>query len=224
VFVVARVSVEPFDQSWKRQDKIMILGRIYWFVNWAVIAAIVAIIALVVLRVLANQADLNPFGWSSITIRRLTDPFIGPMRRALIGFGVDPKFAPLVTILLAIILGWFALQLVASISNTLAGILFSLEKHSFVGLIGYVLYGLVSLYILLIFIRIIFSWGMASYSNRVMRFLVNTTEPMLGPLRRRVPLVGTFDISPIVAFIILWLIQAAIVGTLLKGMPIQFFA
>jgi YggT family protein len=199
------------------------LGRVYWFVNWAVIAAIVVIIALVLLRVIANQADLNPFGWSSLTIRRLTDSFIGPIRRALMGFGVDPKFAPLVTILLAILLGWFALQLVSSIANTLAGILFSLKNGAGVAVIGYVLYGLVSLYILLIFIRIIFSWGMASYSNRVMRFLVKATEPMLGPLRRRVPLVGTFDISPIVAFIILWLLQAAIAGTLLKGMPIQFF-
>ena len=140
------------------------------------------------------------------------------------GFGVDPKYAPLVTILLAILLGWFALQLVASIVNTLAGILVSLRSHAGVAVIGYVLYGLVSLYVLLIFIRIVFSWGMASYSNRVMRFLVNTTEPMLGPLRRVVPLVGAFDISPIVAFVILWLVQAAIAGTLLRGMPIQFFA
>ena len=202
----------------------LILGRIYWSFNWAVIVAIVAIIVLVLLRVIANQADLNPFGWSSLTIRRLTDPFIGPMRRALMGFGVDPKYAPLVTILLVVLLGWFALQLVSSVVNTLAGVIVSLGGRTFVPIIGYVLYGMVSLYILLIFIRIIFSWGMASYSNRIMRFLVNATEPMLGPLRRIVPLVGNFDISPIVAFIILWLLQSAIVGTLLRGMPIQFFA
>lgn len=202
----------------------LILGRIYWFVNWAVIVTIIAVIVLVLLRVIANQADLNPFGWSSLTIRRLTDPFIGPIRRALMGFGVDPKYAPLVTILLVVLLGWFALQLVSTIINTVAGVIVSLGGRTFVPIIGYVLYGMVSLYILLIFIRIIFSWGMASYSNRVMRFLVNATEPMLGPLRRIVPLVGTFDISPIVAFIILWLLQSAIVGTLLRGMPIQFFA
>jgi YggT family protein len=116
------------------------------------------------------------------------------------------------------------LQLVSTVVNTLAGVIVSIGGGAFVPIIGYVLYGIVSLYILLIFIRIIFSWGMASYSNRVMRFLVNATEPMLGPLRRIVPLVGTFDISPIVAFIILWLLQSAIAGTLLRGVPIQFFA
>ena len=202
----------------------LILGRIYWFLSSAVIVTIVAVIVLVLLRVIANQADLNPFGWSSLTIRRLTDPFIGPIRRALMGFGVDPKYAPLVTILLVVVVGWFTLQLVSSVVNTLAGVIVSIGGRSFVPVIGYVLYGIVSLYILLIFIRIIFSWGMASYSNRVMRFLVNATEPMLGPLRRIVPLVGAFDISPIVAFMLLWLLQSAIAGTLLRGLPIQFFA
>lgn len=201
----------------------LILSRLYWFINSAVIAIIVTAVVLMLLRLIANQADLNPFGWSSLTIRRLTDPFIGPVRRALMGFGVDPKYAPLVTVLLAALLGWFSLQLVSSIANTLAGILFSLGKHAVVPIIGYVLYGLLSFYSLLIFIRIIFSWVMVSYSNRVMRFLVNATEPMLGPLRRIVPLVGTFDISPIVAFIIVWLFQAAIAGTLLRGWQIVFF-
>lgn len=202
----------------------IILGRLYWFINSAVIAVIVAVIVLVLLRLIANQADLNPFSWSSRTIRRLTDPFIVPMRRALVGFGVDPKYAPLVAILTAILLGWFSLQLVASMANTIAGILTSLSRHAVVPIIGYVLYGLLSFYSLLIFLRIVFSWVMVSYSNRLMRFLVKATEPMLGPLRRMVPLIGTFDISPIVAFIIVWLVQAAIAGTLLHGWPIVFFA
>lgn len=202
----------------------LIIGRIYWLINWAVIAIILAIIGLVLLRLLANYADLNPFSWPAITIRRLTDPLIGPIRRALMGFGVEPKYAPLVTILLVILLGWFMIQLVASIANTMAGVLLSLEQRAIGPAVGYILYGLLAVYTLLVFIRIIFGWGMVSYSNRIMRFLVNATEPLLGPLRRMVPPVGRFDISPIVAFIILWLFQAAIAGTLLRGAPIHFFA
>jgi YggT family protein len=198
------------------------LFQIYWLVSNAIIIAIVAVIALVVLRLVADQVNPNPFGWSSRTIRRLTDPLISPVRRALVGFGVDPKYAPLVTILLTIVLGWFAIQVVSSLANTVAGILLALGRNAVVPMVGYLLYGLVSLYTLLIFMRIIFSWVMVSYSNRVMRFLVNTTEPLLGPLRRMVPLIGTFDISPIVAFIILRILQAAIAGTLLRGWPIWF--
>lgn len=201
----------------------LILSRVYWFATWVVIAAILTVIVLMILRLIANQMDLNPFSWSARTIRRLTDSLIEPVRRALMGFGVDPKYSPLVTILLAILVGWFALQLVSNIANTLAGILVSVQAAAPVATIGYVLYGLVSFYVLLIFIRIIFSWGMVSYRNRIMRLLVDATDPMLGPLRRIVPPLGSFDISPIVAFIILWLFQAAIAGTLLRGFQLQFF-
>lgn len=182
------------------------------------------VIVLILLRVMANYADLNPFGWPSLTIRRLTDPLIGPVRRALIGFGADSKYSPFVTILLAILLALFVLQLVSSIANTVVGVLLSTESRAIVPVVGYLLYGFLALYTLLIFIRIIFSWGMVSYTNRVMRFLVNTTEPLLGPLRRLIPPLGTFDISPIVAFIIVWLFQQAIAGTLLRGWQLQFFA
>jgi len=202
----------------------LILSRVYWFINWVVIALILGVIAVVLIRLIANLANPNPFGKLSITVRRLTDPLIGPVRRALMGFGVDPKYAPLVTILVTILLGWFSLQLVSSLANTVAGVLLGLERRAVVRILGYLLYGLLSFYTLLIFIRIVFSWVTVSYGNRLMRFLSNATEPMLGPLRRMVPPVGGFDISPIVAFVIVWLLQAAVAGTLLRGWPIVFFA
>ena len=195
----------------------IIIGRTLLFVNWAVIAVIVAVILLMVFRMIANYADLNPFAWISLSLRRLTDPFVLPVRRALMGFGVDPKYSPLVVILIVILLGYFVLQLASTIAWTLSGLLFSLQQGAMVSALGFILYGLISIYILLIFIRIIFSWGMVSYSNRIMRFLVNATEPLLGPLRRMIPPLGAMDISPIVAFLILWLFQQAIAGTLLRG-------
>jgi YggT family protein len=201
-----------------------LLGKLYWFISWALITAIAVIVVLILLRLIANQADLNPFSWSSITIRRLTDPLIGPVRRTLARMAVDPKYAPLIAILLAILFGWFVLQLVSGIANTLAGILVSIAAHSVVATMGYLLYGLLGLYSLLIFVRIILSWGTVGYKNRLMRFLVNATEPLLGPLRRYVPPVGAFDISPIVAFVIIWLMQAAVAGTLLRGWQLIFFA
>ena len=194
-----------------------IISRTFLFVNWAITAVIIAIILLMIFRMIANWADLNPFAWSSLTIRRLTDPFIGPVRRALVRFGIDPKYSPLVVILITILLGWFVLQLVQTLATTFAGLFTSIQRGALGSALGFILYGLISIYILLIFVRIIFSLAMVSYSNRLMRFLVNVTEPLLGPLRRIVPPVGAMDISPIVAFLILWLFQQAIVGTLLRG-------
>jgi YggT family protein len=200
----------------------LIIERTYMFVTWAVILVIIATIVLMVLRLIVIQADLNPFGWIARTTRGVTDPMVAPIRRGLVGFGVDPKYSPLVTMLIIILLGWFILRLVGSIANTLLGILLSAQNQAVVPIFGYVLYGLIDFYVLLIFIRIIFSWGMVSHSNRIMRLLINATEPLLAPLRGIVPRLGMMDISPIVAFIILWLFQAAIQGTLLAGYRVNF--
>lgn len=194
-----------------------IIARTFLFLQWVVTAAIIAVIALMVIRLIADAANLNPFSRLSLLIRQLSDPFIYRMRRGLMGFGIDPKYAPVVVILIAILLGFFALQLAETLAFTAAGLLDSVRHGAMISALGYIIYGAVSIYIILIFMRIVFSWGMVSYSNRIMRFLVNTTEPLLGPLRRIIPPLGMLDISPIVAFLILWLFQQAIAGTLLRG-------
>jgi YggT family protein len=202
------------------------LRTIYAFVTWGVTALIVAAILLILLRSLFNYLDVNPFTWSAINLRRATDPVILPVRRALISFRLEPKVAPFIAILLILIAGYFVVQLAGSVLNTIAGVLFALTSGRIgipVAILGYLLFGLLGLYTLLIFVRIIFSWGMMGYGNRWMRFLIRITEPLLAPLRRMVPMVGMFDVSPIVAFLVLWLLQAAVSSTLLRGWPVQFF-
>jgi YggT family protein len=201
----------------------LIIARTALFIEWIVVALIIAVIGLMIVRLIANAMDLNPFTWLSSTIRRLSDPFIMPMRRGLMGFGIDPKYAPLVVILITILLGFFVLQLTSTLAYTATGILVSIKSASMIRILGYIIYGAVTIYMLLIFIRIVFSWGMVSYTNRLMKFLVDTTEPLLGPLRRIIPPLGMMDISPIFAFLILWLLQSAIQGTLLRGAgPVNF--
>ena len=195
----------------------LIISRTFLFIEWAVTAVIIAVIALMIIRLIADAANLNPFSRLSLTVRRLSDPFVAPMRGGLRGFGVDPKYAPIVVVLITILLGFFVLQLGETLAFTTAGLLMSVRRGAMVSALGFILSGAISIYILLIFMRIIFSWGRVSYSNRLMRFLVNTTEPFLGPLRRIIPPLGMMDISPIVAFLILWLFQQAINGTLLRG-------
>ncbi len=200
----------------------LIIDRILWFVNSGVKIIIVAVIALMIVRMIADAMDLNPFAWTSRTVRRLSDGLVVPVRGSLRGFGIDTKFAPVVVILIAIVLGWFVLQLVGTIAGMVEGIIASVQGGAVFRLIGFIIYGLISIYILFIVIRIVFSWGMLSDTNRVMRFLVDVTEPLLGPLRRMIPPLGWLDISPLVAILILWLFQQAVAGTLLAG-PFRTF-
>ncbi|HEX6649655.1 MAG TPA: hypothetical protein VF075_08950, partial [Pyrinomonadaceae bacterium] len=79
-----------------------VIGRTVLFLTWAIWAIILGVIALMALRLIADGMDLNPFAWTSRTIRRLTDGLVMPMRSGLRRLTIDPKFAPLVVILIVI--------------------------------------------------------------------------------------------------------------------------
>ena len=183
-------------------------------------------VGLIILRSLFNYADANPFTWSSRTIRRVTDPVVMPVRRMLVGFGINPQAAPFVAAVLIILVAVFAVQLAGNILNTVNGIIYasaSGKQGATVAILGYVIFGCLGLYTLVIFIRIMFSWGPARYANPWLRLAIRITEPLLAPLRRNIKPVGMFDISPIIAFLIVWGCQLVVAGTLLRGWPVRFF-
>jgi uncharacterized protein YggT (Ycf19 family) len=77
----------------------------------------------------------------------------------------------------------------------------------------------ITVYILLILAYIITSWVRLPYSpwlNRIQRFLYDICEPYLRIFRRFVPAVGPLDLSPMIAVIVLIVIQR-IVGAALSG-------
>src|SRR6267142_13645 len=107
-----------------------IITRLSLFATWAVTTLIILVVVLVIIRMIVELAKLNFFGWTYVTTRRLTDPMIVPVRGALRGFHVDPKYAPLVTILIAILLGWIGVRLIDAILGTIAGVVLSIQQHS----------------------------------------------------------------------------------------------
>ncbi len=55
--------------------------------------------------------------------------------------------------------------------------------------------------------RAFLSWFRISYYHPLARFLIQITEPLLAPLRRYIPPVGGMDFAPMVALLILWLVE-----------------
>ena len=195
----------------------LIIERTFEFVQMAIKLVIVAVIVLMIVRLIIDAMDLNPFAWTSRTVRRLTDSLVIPVRGGLRNVGADPKFAPLVVILISIVLGFFLIWLAQTIFVTFAGVIDSALRGAIITLFGFIIYGLLSVYLLLISMRVVFGWAQLSYSNRLMRFLVDATEPLLGPLRRILPPLGMLDISPFVAGLIIWFLLSAVSVTLLSG-------
>jgi YggT family protein len=63
--------------------------------------------------------------------------------------------------------------------------------------------------------RIIISWVNADYSNPIVRFLYAATEPVLEPVRRRLPVfAGGFDLSPVVVWLAVIFLQRFLVRSL----------
>ncbi|SHG37655.1 YggT family protein [Bradyrhizobium erythrophlei] len=81
--------------------------------------------------------------------------------------------------------------------------------------IVFILIQIINLYMYLLIASAILSWLIAfnvvntrnQFVSAIAEFLYRITEPVLGPIRRRLPSFGGLDISPIIAFFILWLIQ-----------------
>jgi uncharacterized protein YggT (Ycf19 family) len=75
----------------------------------------------------------------------------------------------------------------------------------------------VTVYILLILAYIITSWIRLPYSpwlNRIQRFLYDVCEPYLRIFRRFVPAIGPLDLSPMIAVIVLIVLQRLISAAL----------
>jgi len=59
--------------------------------------------------------------------------------------------------------------------------------------------------------RVLLSWINPTFQGPVGRFLFETTEPLLAPIRRFMPSTGTVDFSPLVLLLVLgFLVQLAL--------------
>jgi len=65
-----------------------------------------------------------------------------------------------------------------------------------------------------IIVRALMSWFNPSPENPVARIVFEITEPVLAPLRRIVPSLGMMDITPIVAILLMQVIESVLVQTL----------
>ncbi|HVA25162.1 MAG TPA: YggT family protein [Chloroflexota bacterium] len=73
---------------------------------------------------------------------------------------------------------------------------------------------LVNILVIAIFLRAIISWFRLAPDNPIIVILTQVTEPILAPLRRIVPSLGMFDITPWIAMILLQFLGQLIVSNL----------
>jgi YggT family protein len=70
------------------------------------------------------------------------------------------------------------------------------------------------LYMWIIIARALVSWVNPDPWNPIVQFLDRATEPVLAPIRRRLGWGMGIDLSPLVAILIIYFLQYALVGSL----------
>jgi YggT family protein len=63
---------------------------------------------------------------------------------------------------------------------------------------------------LLIFARVILSWIDPMGRTRLGAFVIQTSEPLLAPIRRILPKTGMFDLSPLIVLLVLGTLMRAV--------------
>jgi YggT family protein len=173
------------------------------------IYALLIFVALLVLRLIFNYSDPNPFGKVgrfSYHLKKRTDKFVYPAARFLANFRIDTRLAPIVTILIAVVLVFFALQIISGTFFIIGVFSEAVRTGNVKAIIGIVLYAILSVLVLFIFIRFISSWFVFT-RNTFLGFVKRVTDPILLPVQRLIPPIGMLDISAMVVLIVIQLVQ-----------------
>ena len=81
---------------------------------------------------------------------------------------------------------------------------------------------LVTVFYIAILARVLLSWfpiGPDSALRPVVRVVYQITEPILGPIRRLLPDMGAIDLSPMIAIIVLIIVQQFILPRFILLLP-----
>lgn len=195
----------------------MLTELLYPVIQGFIAFVVMIVVLLMALRLIFNYTDPNPFGAIgrfSFKLKKATDRIVYPAAGILAQLRIDTRIAPLLTILVACVLGYFTLQLFAGVIGMIDGITLGIKEASITKIVGHLLVGFLTIYSLLIVIRIVFSWVMP-LTNPVMSFLRKVTDPILEPFRRIIPPLGVFDISAIIVLLLLNFLKIAVAGVLL---------
>jgi YggT family protein len=170
-----------------------------------------AIVALTHWAVRSRRID--PFGAWPRLVRRLSDPILLPLERRIIRAGGGPQNAPLWLLGLVIGCGLLLLSLTQWLIGTAEGLVLLAHGGPRVW-IRVLVSAVFTILMAAILIRVIGAWlGIGPY-RKWMRPFYLLTDWLIDPIRRILPPVGIFDFSPMVAWLVLYILRGFVLGLL----------
>jgi YggT family protein len=171
------------------------------------VAAVLA--ALCALDWMVRTRKLSPFGPVARFMRTTIDPLLKPVERRVVRAGGLPSTAPWWALGAVVLAGIVALSLLGFARSQVAFLYYSLTGGP--GAITRLLITWVFTVVqIALIVRVLLSWIPMRPGAWYWRWSYALTEPILKPLRRIIPTIGMMDITPIVAWFLLGLLQGFI--------------
>jgi YggT family protein len=162
---------------------------------------------------LVRSKRLQPFGAWPRLVRKASDPVLHPIERRLLRAGGNPQDGPLWLIGGVIVGGLVLLALVRWLMRFVMELSYMADAGP--GALAFQLVSWVFTVLnIALLVRVLSSWFGVSEYGRWMRPFVWLTEWLLAPIRRRMPPMGAFDFSPIIAYLVLMVLRWAVLRIL----------
>jgi YggT family protein len=191
----------------------MLLAVIDLTVRIVVILALAYALAVALTHWAIRTRRINPFGPWPRFVRRMSDPVLLRLERRIIAAGGSPQDAPLW--LVGIVIGGGLL--LVSLSGWVIGTASSIVAVAEGGPRAWVRVLVGAIFTVLmtaILIRVVGSWlGIGPY-RKWMRPVYLLTNWLIDPIRRILPPFGIFDFSPMVAWLVLYVVRGFVLGLL----------
>lgn len=186
-----------------------IVYPIFRLIVWSLFGVFLGVLTL---RMIFNYTDPNPFGAVGrfgFKVRKLTERWVYPAARFFALYRIDTRLAPLLTMFIGFVLTFFFMQILANTFFVIDGLTAGVLLGNAMVIIGFVLYGLLSVLVLFIFIRFISFWFVFTRKT-FLGFVMRVTNPILLPVQRLIPPIGMFDISAMIVLLLISFLQSMI--------------
>ena len=168
-------------------------------------AGVLAVICVVDWAVRTRR--ISPFNSVARFFRSTVDPFIAPIERKVVRAGGTPASAPLWALAAVVIGGIIIISIVDFIRVEVVRASYYSTQGS-AGVFRLLVSWTFSILKIALIVRVVSSWLPISPYSKWISWSFRLSEPILAPLRRVIPTLGAFDITPIIAYFLLGLIQS----------------
>ena len=191
----------------------MIVANLELVARVLVVAALVYATAIVITAWAVRNQRISAFAPWPRFVRKMSNPVLRPLERRVVRMGGNPQEASLWLLGIVVVGGLILISLV----QWLTGFSFSITALAQSGpraWVRFMVYAAFSLLMLALFIRVIASWLPISTDSGFMYPIMSLTDWMVVPIRRVLPPTGMIDLSPMVAWLALWLARTLIMEIL----------